>query len=254
MLAIWNSGDRRDARTRIGAAFVGATIVAVAIVGPIVAHGAFWNLMWGLGSLIRDPFMSGNACNLWWVLEHLDRVTTSMSRIGLWAAVTSPAEAVPISPGALDYLRMIGLLFTLVSLAWAVAQVRRARDLWLLSVVAAFSVHAYATLAISVHENHLYAAVPLLALASGGRSRFIPIFVAVSTIVALNENLFYGIGVGVGYAIPRAVTIIDATVVLAVLNCATFAWHAAVFKSECSRPGQTTAPAGDFALDPAGAI
>ena len=177
LLAMWNGGSRSDARARIAAAFAGATIVAVAVVGPIVAHGAFWNLISGLGSLSRHPFVSGNACNLWWVLEHIERVATSRSRIGLWTAITSAADVVPIPPAGLDFLRLIGLLFTLVSLAWAVAQARRARDL-VLSAVAAFSVHAYATLAIAVHENHLFSAVPLLALASAGRSRFIPIFVA----------------------------------------------------------------------------
>ena len=37
---------------------------------------------------------------------------------------------------------------------------------------AAFLVHAYATLSAQVHENHLFAAVPLLVLASAGRRAF----------------------------------------------------------------------------------
>jgi hypothetical protein len=95
-----------------------------------------------------------------------------------------------------------------------------------------FTTHAYATLSAQVHENHLYAAVPLLALAAAGRRAFRPVLVAVSAIFALNLNLFYGFGEGVGYALPRRITVIDATVVVAILNCVAFVWHAAVFRRE----------------------
>ena len=84
------------------------------------------------------------------------------------------------------------------------------RDLWLLAGVAAFCVHAYATLSAQVHENHLFAAVPLLVLAAAGRRAFLPIAIGVSAIVALNLNLFYGFGDGIGFALPRAITMIDA--------------------------------------------
>ena len=42
-----------------------------------------------------------------------------------------------------------------------------------------------------------------------------PIAVGVSAVVALNLNLFYGFGDGIGYALPRAITVVDATVVVA---------------------------------------
>jgi hypothetical protein len=100
------------------------------------------------------------------------------------------------------------------------------------SALGAFSTHAYATLAAQVHENHLYAAVPLLALAGAGRRAFRPVLYAVSAIFALNLNLFYGIGDDVGYALPRGITIVDATVVLAVVNCAALVWHARVLQRE----------------------
>ena len=234
-LAIWNVGDRRDAWRRSAAASGGATMVAVAAIGPIVAHGAFWNMIWGLGSLTRDAFLSGNACNLWWLSDYLRHVTSSMHSMSVWAAAMQPAELEPILPAVkLDPFRVVGLMLTFVASGWAIRQARRARDLWLLSAVGAFLVHAYATLAVSVHENHLFAAVPLLALASAGRPRFVPIFMTVSAIMALNLNLFYGIGSEMGYAIPRGITILDATVVLAMVNCATFVWHATVLKGECS--------------------
>ena len=53
-------------------------------------------------------------------------------------------------------------------------------------------------------------------------------------IFTLNLNLFYGISENVGYALPRTLTVVDATVLLAVANCAALLWHASVFKGECS--------------------
>jgi hypothetical protein len=85
-----------------------------------------------------------------------------------------------------------------------------------------------------VHENHLFAAVPLLVLASAGRRAFLPIGVAVSLIVALNLNLFYGFGDGIGYALPRGLMVIDLTVIVALVNCFVLLWHAAVLKRQCS--------------------
>jgi len=52
--------------------------------------------------------------------------------------------------------------------------------------------------------------------------------------VALNLNLFYGFGDGVGYALPRGITIVDLTVILALVNCSLLLWHARVLASECS--------------------
>jgi hypothetical protein len=107
-------------------------------------------------------------------------------------------------------------------------------DVWLLAGVAAFLVHAYATLSAQVHENHLFAAVPLLVLASAGRRAFWPICLGVSAVVALNLNLFYGFGDGIGFALPRAITIVDLTVIVALVNCSLLVWHAAVLKNQCS--------------------
>jgi len=47
----------------------------------------------------------------------------------------------------------------------------------------------------------------------------------VSAIVALNLNLFYGISEDTGWAIPRTLTVIDASLVLAAINCAALVWH-----------------------------
>jgi hypothetical protein len=96
-------------------------------------------------------------------------------------------------------------------------------------------VHAYATLAAQVHENHLFAAVPLLVLAAAGRPRLRPVMWTVSGIFALNLNLFYGVSEYIdGWAVPRTLTVIDLTVLLALVNCATLVWYAVLLRSECS--------------------
>jgi len=125
-------------------------------------------------------------------------------------------------------------MLVVAAVAWAMWHARQGTDLWLMAALGAFSIHAFETLAAGVHENHLYAAVPLLVMAAAGRRTLVPVLVVVSIILTLNLNLFYGIGEDVGYNIPRGLTIIDASVVLAVMNCAAFVWHAAMFKRECA--------------------
>jgi len=57
----------------------------------------------------------------------------------------------------------------------------------------------------------------------------------VSAIFALNLNLFYGISEYIdGWAVPRGMTVIDLTVLLAVANCAALVWHGVVLKGECA--------------------
>jgi hypothetical protein len=175
--------------------------------------------------------------------------------MGMWPALIAPAKILNISRVVeLGYPnpRTIGTAMATAAIAWAVWISGRAYlsprtalpaprtkhlaplDPFLLAAVAAFCLHAYATLSAQVHENHLFAAVPLLILAASGRSAFRPIAIGVSAIVALNLNLLYGFGDGIGFALPRAITVIDATVWLALANCFWLSWHARVLARECS--------------------
>jgi hypothetical protein len=218
------------------------------ILAPVIAAGGWRNMLQALGRLAQHDMLSANAANLWWVIGHLLRVRYSMHDMGAWAAFTAPARILGIQRvidiGYPDP-RSIGIVLTAAAGAWALWAARPERvegndpqsaipDLWLIAGVAAFIVHAYATLSAQVHENHLFAAVPLLVLASGGRRAFAPICVGVSAVVALNLNLFYGFGDGIGYAVPRSITVIDVTVILALVNCFLLSWHAAVLKRQCS--------------------
>ena len=236
-LAIWTMGTPQRRVTRVLSAAAGALAAGLAIIAPVVAAGGWPNMVQALGRIAHHDMLSANAANLWWVIGYLLRAWYSMHDMGMWAALTAPAKILGIQRvidiGYPDP-RTIGIVLTIGAAAWALWVARGARDLWLLAGAGAFTVHAYATLSAQVHENHLFAAVPLLVLASAGRRAFRPICVGVSAVVALNLNLFYGFGDGIGYALPRGVTIIDVTVIVALVNCSLLLWHAAVLKTECS--------------------
>jgi len=120
----------------------------------------------------------------------------------------------------------------------------------LLAALAAFLVHAYAVLSVQVHENHLFAAVPLLVIAGAGRPAFRPVMWTLSAIVALNLNFFYGISEYIGgYSLPRAITIVDATVILAAVSCAALVWHARVLRRVATAVGEPLTPA-EIAVSP----
>jgi hypothetical protein len=236
VLAVWNL-ERVARPSRVVAALAGASVVAAGLIGPVIAVGAWANMLQALERVTHHDMLSGNACNLWWIVGYLLRAYYSMHDMGTWAAFSAPTRILQISRVVdLGYPspRPIGAAMALLGMGWGLWTARRARDLWLLAAVAAFLVHAYATLSAQVHENHLFAAVPLLAMASAGRPRLVPVYLAVTAIFALNLNLFYGISEDLGYAIPRTLSVIDMTVILAVLNCAALAWHAAMLRRECS--------------------
>jgi hypothetical protein len=109
---------------------------------------------------------------------------------------------------------------------------RRTRDLSLLAAVGAFSVHAYAVLGAQVHENHLFAAMPLLVIASTVRRRFVPILAGVSVFLTLSMLFYFFSDQESRWALPRSLTLLDTTLLLAVFNCGLFVWHGAVLRAE----------------------
>jgi len=245
VLAIWTTGAANARGRRLLTAAGGGLAVGAVVVAPVIAAGGWPNMLQALGRLAQHDMLAANATNLWWVIGYLLRVRYSMHDMGVWAAVTAPAQILGIQRvidiGYPDP-RVIGVVLTMAAAAWALwtsyqftlRNPASAVDVWLLAGVAGFLVHAYATLSAQVHENHLFAAAPFLVLAAAGRRAFRPICIGVSAVVALNLNLFYGFGDGIGYALPRRLTIVDATVIVALLNCFLLAWHAAVLKSQCS--------------------
>ncbi|HEX6464656.1 MAG TPA: hypothetical protein VFZ98_09395 [Vicinamibacterales bacterium] len=224
--------DRVVSVMKIG---VAALVATAAIVAPVVAAGGLPNMRQALGRLAEHDMLSGNACNLWWIVGYLVRVQYTVQDYGLWGALVRETKILQISrfmEVGYPNPRPIGVALFAIAAIWALWTARRGRDVWLIAALGGFTTHAYATLSAQVHENHLYAAVPLLVLASAGRPAFRPVLIAVSAIFTLNLNLFYGFGEDVGYAFPRGITVIDATVVLAILNCAALVWFARVLKGE----------------------
>jgi hypothetical protein len=213
----------------------GALVTTAAIISPVVAAGGLPNMLQALGRLAEHDMLSGNAGNLWWIVGYLVRVQYTVQDYGLWGAIVKPTKILQISrfmEVGYPNPRPIGAVLVAIVILWALWTARRSKDLWLMAAVGAFTTHAYATLSAQVHENHLYAALPLLTLAGAGRPAFRPVLLVVSAIFALNLNLFYGLGEDVGYALPRGITVIDATVVLAIANCAALVWFARVLKRE----------------------
>lgn len=235
-LRVWQTGGQTS-RTILFRVIAGATTATVLAIGPIIAIGAGSNMMMALASLTRHDMLSGYAANLWWIVTYVNRAWNLIPIAGFPEAYLMPVQRILaittwITMGFPDP-RPIALGLVALASAWAIWQARAARDLQAHAILAAFLYHAYFVLAVQVHENHLTMAVPLLALTAALDRRARPLFWVVTAIVALNLNLFYGFGEGIGYAIPRTVTIIDASVLLAAVNVVALVWHARVLKTLC---------------------
>jgi hypothetical protein len=109
---------------------------------------------------------------------------------------------------------------TLAMIAWSVATAPRGADLWLSAAAGGFAIHAYDVLAVSVHEAHLFPAVPLLALAAAGRPRLLTPLLIVSGVAAVNVLRITGL--------PMTL--------LAIGNCLALVWHARLYARECRAP------------------
>jgi hypothetical protein len=241
-LLVWNLAPPGRRVSAVLLAACGGIAVTAALVWPVFAAGGGPNMIQALGRLGAHDMLSGNACNLWWIVGYVVRALYSIQDYGIWGAFRHETQILQISrfmEVGFPNPRPIGAALVVAAIARATWAARRAKDLWLMAALGAVSIHAFETLAAGVHENHLFAAVPLLTIAAAGRRRFAPVLVAVSAIFALNLNIFYGMSEDLGYRIPRGLTIIDLSVVLAVINCAALVWHATVFERECGVSGPT---------------
>ena len=234
ILGAWN-GPAIKPLSAVARTLAAAAIASLVILLPYLVIGAGANVLQGVSSLLRHDMLSAYAANLWWVVTYFMRASYAVADMGIWAAWTMPMRILGISTivrlGYPDPRPFATAAFALATL-WGIWQARGARDLSLLSALGAFIVHAYFVLAVAVHENHLYLAVPLLALGAGARPALRRIHIAVSAVIALNLFLFFGLGRGLPLP-PRTLTIVDATVLLAAANCVLFLWHARTFQFEC---------------------
>ena len=236
---------------RLGSAAVAGSLTTAAIVWPIVGAGALPHMLHALFSLVTDGLLSGNAANLWWLAGYAVVMLRHLSTAGPIAAlaarvpILSVSQITPIDYSVAD-VQVDGLVVLVLSwtavlavVGWAMWKARRSGGFTPIVAFAALTVHVYFVLAVQVHENHLQLALPLLAVVAAERRRYRPLFALLSALVFLNLNLFYGLGQGRAYALPRSLTFIDATVLLAIVNIGALIWHLRLFGRECLE----TAPA-----------
>jgi hypothetical protein len=223
-------------RTGLIRAAAGGALVSAAVLAPFIAAGAWWNVVHGVASQAREIYVSMDGYNFWWLSGHFLWVAYDWQRgLDAWAVFTGPVTRIPFVRAAahgLPFLRVAGTMLALAGIGWGVVVGRKARDLSLVAAVGAFSVHAYAVLGAQVHENHLFAAMPLLVIAAGTHRRFAPILVGVSVFLAFSM-LFYIFSDQEGrWVLSRSLTWLDTTLLLAVFNCGLFVWHGAVLRAE----------------------
>jgi len=95
-VAAWNAAPDGIARRFALVAAGGAAVTAI-VVGPIIAAGAFPNLMLAMSRLVHHDMISGNACNLWWVVDYVLRVAYSVHDLGWWNAITMRVRILAIT-------------------------------------------------------------------------------------------------------------------------------------------------------------
>ena len=236
-LAAWRLGSSRGAAL----AAVGGASTAAVIVLPFALAGALPNMWLAFGSFYaRRDVLSGNAANLWWIVTYVLRAWYQIPRVGVVGAYLAPVRRIlaisTLQEIGLPNPRPFGTALVLCASAWGLWRLRDARDLARHALGAAFVVHAFFVLGVGIHEHHMMLAVPLLALAAALRPGLRPLFYVVSGIVALNLNLFNGLGRGFGWGIPRGLLVIDLSVLLALANVAALVWHGRILAREAARP------------------
>ena len=233
----WRS---RSLRTLATCAAAGLATTAV-LVAPFVLRGAWPNMIQALGRLATHDTLSAQAANVWWITTWLLRVVAVWPDWSAWQALTLENRILGI-PRAVEMglpnARILGLVLVALAVAWACVRARRAWALAESSALAAWCLWAYALLAAQVHENHLAAAIFLLAPAAAVDRRYRTVYWWLSAVVALNLYLFYGLGRGWPPIVSRRATIVDATVLLSVVNVLAFAGLTIRLVLQTSSPGR----------------
>jgi hypothetical protein len=240
-LAVWRTGGIRGFLS----AAVGGALTAGVIVLPYALVGALPNMWLAFGSFYaRRDILSGYAANIWWIANYVLRAWYQMPRLGALGAYLAPVRRImavsTFQEVGLPNPRPFGTALVLLTAAWGLWRLRASRDLALFALGAAFVVHAFFVFSVGVHEHHMMLAVPLLALAAALRRSLRPLFWTISAIVALNMNLFYGIGVGLGWSLPRGLLLVDLTVWLSIANVGALAWHASILRREATATAADT--------------
>ena len=236
-LALWHAGGL-PAIARAGLTLC-ATLAIIVL--PFYVRGALPNMWLAFGSFdVRRDTLSAYAANVGWIVNWLLRSRLSLPELGFPRAflqlVPRPLSITRFRELGYPDPRPIGRIAVLALTAWAIWATRRSRDLAIVAAFGAFTIHAFFVLSPNLHEHHQLFEVPLLVLAAALRPGFRPLFVVVSAIVAVNINYVYGAGLGMGWNVPRGITQVDLSVLLAFTNIGVLAWFARRLASEARGP------------------
>lgn len=220
----------------------GLTFVATvaAIILPFVLRGAMGNMLLAFGSFYeRRDTMSAFAANVGWLINWGLRSWFGVPELG-WRAFLQVVPR-PLAISRFEELgypnpRPICTSVIAAVVAWAAWVVRQSRELWAFAALGAFTVHAFFVLNVGMHESHQLFEIPLLVLAAALRPGLRRLAIVMSLITTLNINFYYGISLGWGWAIPRQLTIVDISVVLAFANVLALAWFAALLANGARTP------------------
>jgi hypothetical protein len=220
--------DGRRVRATVAAGVVGLAVLSAAVL-PFVVAGSLPNLAQAMASLGRHRDLSANAANLWWIVTWLMRGAYAVADLGWVDAFFLPVRR-PLAIATIVELgypnpRGFASLVVLAMMGWGLWKHRATRDVAQLAALGGWVVFVYFALGVAAHENHGFLVMPMLALAAALQPGWRPLAWTLSLTMAINLNAFYGIGEGLGYAIPRRLTGLDLTVWLAMLHVAVLvAW------------------------------
>ena len=213
----------REWRPLLRAAVSGAA-TCLALVWPVVHAHAFVNMLFALRGTISDGMLSGDAANLWWIAGDAIRPAARAEIVQMSSLLFAGRKILGHGAGGLVMVTTTWaiLVALMLSLMW---HARRSMNLLTATGLTALVVHLYVVLGVQVHENHLFLAIPALAIAAALDARYRLFFAALTSIAFLNLNLFFGSGYGYTSALRDHVHLVDLTVVLAAVNVAALAWH-----------------------------
>lgn len=227
-------------RLRVAA---GGMAVGLLTLLPFAAVGALPNMWLAFGSWYgRRDILSGNAANVWWVANYLCRAWNRLADLGFPQAYLVPVARVMAISTFMEMgfpnPRPFGTALVVVACGWAGWRLRHRTDAEGPLGLTAFTIHAFFVLGVGVHEHHQVLSIPVLACLAGLEPGYRRLFYATTAIVALNMNLFYGLGRGWDIAVPRMLTPIDLTVLVSLANLAALAWHARLVQGLGLQPPQ----------------
>jgi len=201
----------------------GALATAIVVVGPIVWHGAAANMAQAVGRAASHDMLSGFGLNAWWLVTWIVRSVYAAPALGWFEAFTAPVRILQVSrfvEVGFFNPRPIAAFLVIALTIWGCWRNRHAAAPATWAFIGGWTVLTYFIWNVPVHENHLYLAVPLLALAAALDARHRLAFWLVSAFCALNMYVVYALGNGWPVIIRREWTGIDLSVIVALAACA----------------------------------